>query len=149
MEIIQLNDSILKAETRISREVLYLTMAKLVAKRGTCIRRQVGCVITNKGGIVLSTGYNGVPSGQTHCIDKPCTEVVHKSGEGLDVCKAVHAEINALLHCPNIFDIHAIYVTHYPCTFCRRAIENTTCKFVVFDENYPVIENEDNSAPKS
>jgi dCMP deaminase len=45
----------------------FLGIAKAVAVRGDCTRRQVGCVI-EKGHRVVSTGYNGAPSGQPGCL---------------------------------------------------------------------------------
>jgi dCMP deaminase len=45
----------------------FLAIAKVVATRSTCLRRSVGCVLVDKRGHILSTGYNGVASGQPHC----------------------------------------------------------------------------------
>jgi len=52
---------------RPSKDQYFVSMAMLVASRATCCRRSVGCVIVNARGHVLSTGYNGVASGQPHC----------------------------------------------------------------------------------
>ncbi|MDY6843334.1 MAG: cytidine deaminase, partial [Thermodesulfobacteriota bacterium] len=48
-----------------------MEMAHLVKMRSTCLRRQVGAVIV-KDNRVLATGYNGVPSGFTHCAELGC-----------------------------------------------------------------------------
>lgn len=52
---------------RPSRDQWAMEMAKLTAKRSTCFRRQVGCVLLNARGHVLATGYNGVAAGLPHC----------------------------------------------------------------------------------
>ena len=52
---------------RPSRDATMLKLASTIAERSTCARRQVGCVLTNARGHVLSTGWNGVPAGQPHC----------------------------------------------------------------------------------
>lgn len=46
-----------------------MEMAEVTAKRATCARRQVGAVIVDSRGYILSTGYNGLPAGFPHCID--------------------------------------------------------------------------------
>lgn len=115
----------------------FLTMASLVSTMGTCSRRQVGCVLVNSKFHVLATGYNGVPRGHTHCTDKPCAGTGFKSGEGLDKCQAVHAEQNALLQCHDVEEIHTAFVTVSPCIHCVKLLLNTSCRRIVFSENYP------------
>ena len=122
--------------SRLDQNNYFMDMAKLVANRSTCVRRSVGCVIVNKYGHVMSTGYNGVPKGMGHCTDTPCAGAHLKSGEGLHICKAVHAEANALMQCTNINEIHAIYTTTSPCTLCMRLIMNTSCKEIYFHSAY-------------
>jgi dCMP deaminase len=53
--------------SRPSTDEYFLRMAELVATRGTCARRQVGCVLVDIDNHVLSTGYNGVCRGALHC----------------------------------------------------------------------------------
>lgn len=52
---------------RPTKDDYFIQMAGLVSTRGTCIRRQVGCVLVNARGHVLATGYNGVAARQPHC----------------------------------------------------------------------------------
>lgn len=59
---------------RLERDEYFLQMAELVARRGTCFRRQVGCVLVNHRGHVLATGYNGVAAGMPHC-NEPTDQV--------------------------------------------------------------------------
>ena len=111
-------------------------MAKLVSTRGTCARRRVGCVLVDKHGLVLATGYNGNGRGQGHCIDSPCEGAKFKSGEGLEKCEAIHAEQNAILQCKNTEHIEKAYITLSPCVTCVKLLLNTSCKEIVYLEDY-------------
>ena len=122
---------------RASKDSYFSGMAQLASSRGTCSRRKVGCVLTNERGHVIGTGYNGVASGQPHCLDRPCAGASCKSGEGLDLCEAIHAEQNALLQCKDVYDIHTIYCTDSPCITCVKLLMNTSCKRIVFWREYP------------
>ena len=87
-------------EKRISKEDYYLNIASEVSKRGTCLRRNFGAVIVNNDEIV-STGYTGAPRGAKNCIDIgycPRAESNIPPGERYELCRSVHAEMNALIH---------------------------------------------------
>lgn len=115
----------------------FIAMAILAASRGTCVRRKVGCILTNSHNHVIATGYNGVAAGQPHCQDKPCPGVGQPSGVGLQSCYALHAEENALMQCRDIFQIHTCYTTASPCINCLRKLLGTSCQRIVFLEEYP------------
>ena len=121
---------------RPSKTTYFLAMAKLVSTRGTCARRRVGCVLVDKHGLVLATGYNGNGRGQGHCIDSPCEGAKFKSGEGLEKCEAIHAEQNAILQCKNTEHIEKAYITLSPCVTCVKLLLNTSCKEIVYLEDY-------------
>jgi dCMP deaminase len=138
---------------RISRDEWALRLAEVTALRGTCLRRRVGCVLTDGVGRVLATGYNGVARGELHCneeasvfltsaggyvVDHPnaCAAAFVPSGSGLDLCAAVHAEQNACLQCREPNAIHTCYVTVSPCVSCVKLLMNTGCLRVVFREPY-------------
>lgn len=129
--------------SRKSKDQYFTEMALLTASRATCARRQVGCVLTDNDGHVLSTGYNGVPAGMPHCIDSPCAGANKPSGTGLELCQAVHAEQNALLQCPDVKRIHTAYCTASPCMTCVKLLMNTGCQRIVFSEEYPHSEAKD------
>ena len=114
----------------------FLRMAYLVSERGTCARRKVGCVFVNKRNHVIATGYNGNPSGFTHCINQPCDGANSKRGEDLDKCQAIHAEQNALLQCKDVYDIDRVYTTLEPCIHCIKLLLNTSAKQIIFGEKY-------------
>ena len=76
----------------------FMGLAYQVAQRSTCLRRQVGAVAVNERRRIIGTGYNGAPSGLTHCTPDSCIRIRKNipSGERLDLCKAIHAEANKL-----------------------------------------------------
>ena len=117
-----------------------LDLAEVVAMRGTCGRRQVGCVLLNAQGHVLATGYNGPARGTPNCGDDvhgtSCHGVGYASGQGLEVCQAVHAEQNALMQCADIGRIATICVTDSPCLHCVKMLMNTGAAKIVFRRPY-------------
>lgn len=133
---------------RPTRDEYFIRMARLASSRGTCIRRQVGCILVNERGHVLATGYNGVASGQPHCNEPniigvsgnhfphACEGARLPSGQGLDLCEAIHSECNALLQCRDVWQIHTCYVTHSPCITCVKLLMGTSCKIIVFENKY-------------
>lgn len=139
-------------DTRVPRDEVFLQMAEVVAQRSTCLRRQVGCVLVDRHGQVAATGYNGVARGRPHCNELGSlrhvdlsVEAIHPyacegaraaSGTNLDACEAIHAEQNALLQCRDIHELDTIYVTVSPCVTCTKLLLNTTCKRIVFREEY-------------
>jgi dCMP deaminase len=124
---------------RIGKNVWALALAVVTSLRGTCLRRKVGCVLLDNQGQVMSTGYNGVPSGMPHCGEQGCTCSAAKSASGtnLDGCQAVHAEQNALLQCRDVGSIRSAYVTCSPCMTCTKLLMNTGCQEIFFLEEYP------------
>lgn len=118
--------------TRPTKDEYFMRMAQLVATRGTCLRRQVGCVLVNARGHVIATGYNGPPAGRAHCIaENPCRAAHARSGERLDECFAIHAEQNALLQCHDVHSIETAYITVAPCATCLKLFLNTSCRRLV------------------
>ncbi|HNX90350.1 MAG TPA: cytidine/deoxycytidylate deaminase family protein [Candidatus Omnitrophota bacterium] len=116
-------------------------IAKLVAKRSTCLRRNVGAVaVKNKQ--ILATGYNGAPSGIEHCEVTGCIrqKLEIPSGERHELCRALHAEQNALLqaarHGVSLQDA-TMYITTQPCSICAKMMINAGIKKIVFDGEYP------------
>lgn len=122
---------------RISRDELGLLLATAWSMRGTCTRRKVGCVLVDADGYVLSSGYNGPAKDEPHCIDVPCPGAKAPPGTGLDLCQAIHAEMNAIALCPDLRRIRTAYVTASPCLHpCVKMLMNTSCRRIVFLERY-------------
>lgn len=121
----------------------FTQLAWLVSTRGTCGRRQVGCVLVDARRHVLATGYNGPPAREPHCrdtggaLDRACPGRAHPSGEGLDLCEAVHAEQNALLQCRDAYAIAWCVTTTFPCAPCLKLLLNTSCGTVIYTDDYP------------
>ena len=118
-----------------------MNIAKVVAQRSTCTRRQVGAIIV-KDKQILSTGYNGSPRGTSHCNDIGCIREKQNipSGTRHEVCRAIHAEQNAIiqaaLHGTSIRD-STLYCTHQPCILCAKMLINASIKRIVFANGYP------------
>lgn len=121
---------------RISKDDYYMKIAETVALRGECSRRQVGAVIIDAQGRILSTGMNGLGPGKVACKDVPCKGASCKSGQGLDLCSASHAEISALVYLPDPHIAHTIYCTTAPCVSCVKALLLTNIQRVVYQDNY-------------
>ena len=125
--------------SRQSWDMYFLGLAQHVATRTTCIRRRVGCVMV-RGRRVLATGYNGAPSGAPHCLDIGCARSGLPSGERLDLCRAVHAEANALAQAARFgisLEGATAYVTIRPCAGCMRLLIQAGVERVVFGDGYP------------
>lgn len=130
---------------RISKTDTYLNCAEVFAYRSTCIKRKYGAVIV-KDDIVISTGYNGAPRGFDNCCDLgQCPRIKRNmhQGEGYGICRAIHAEANALLNCSRQQTIGAdLYLTGInpkdnsihkskPCPLCARTIIQAGIKNVI------------------
>jgi len=85
---------------RVDKTNYYLDIAETVAKRGTCLRKNYGCIIV-KNDEIISTGYSGAPRGRENCIDLGYCVKKEKYPDirhgGYDACRSVHAEQNAML----------------------------------------------------
>jgi dCMP deaminase len=117
--------------------VYFMDIADLVARRSTCRRRQVGAVAV-KDKRILATGYNGAPSGISHCLEVGCLREQEgiPSGERHELCRGIHAEqnviIQASLHGVSIQGA-TIYCTHTPCVLCAKMLVNSRiARFVSF-----------------
>lgn len=126
---------------RPSWDEYFFQIAEQVATRSTCMRRQVGAVLV-KDKRILSTGYNGAPRGISHCTQVGCLreELNVPSGERHELCRALHAEQNAIaqaaLHGVKI-EGATLYCTHQPCSLCAKMIINSGIVEVYFDKGYP------------
>lgn len=119
----------------------FLSIAKLVATRSTCLRRQVGAVVV-KNKQILATGYNGAPSGLEHCDKIGClrNELNIPSGERHELCRALHAEQNAFLQAARhgiCVDGATLYITNQPCSICAKMIINAGITKIIIDAGYP------------
>ena len=106
-----------------------MSIAEVVSRRSTCLRRNVGAVIVS-GKRILATGYNGAPSGLEHCDRQGCFRLEQNipSGERHELCKGLHAEQNAIIQAA-LYGVSirggAIYCTHHPCVVCAKTVSYT------------------------
>ena len=121
---------------RPDKDEYFINLTNVIKTRSTCPKLSVGCLLINKHGHILSTGYNGVASGLPHCLDEPCKGALYPKGAGLGLCEAIHAEQNALLQCSNVQEIATCYVTTFPCLTCLKLLLNTSCQRIVYLDDY-------------
>lgn len=105
----------------------YLGIARAVAARGECVRRQVGAVIV-RDHTIISTGYNGAPAGEPSCLDGACprgdSDATPGKGYASSGCVAIHAEANAIMRAGRERCQGAtMYVTAPPCELCAPLIK--------------------------
>jgi dCMP deaminase len=125
---------------RLSWNEYFMEITKLVAKRSTCLRRQVGAILV-KDKKILATGYNGAPTGLQHCIEVGCLREQRKvpSGERHELCRGLHAEQNAIIqaayHGVSIRG-STLFCTNVPCAICTKMIINAGITTVVYLDGY-------------
>lgn len=127
---------------RASWDEYFMEIAEIVKTRSTCMRRQVGAVIV-KDHRIITTGYNGAPSGLQHCTEIGICERerLHiPSGERHELCRALHAEQNAILQAAKIgvsTEGATIYITLQPCVICAKMLINAGILRIVHRGEYP------------
>ncbi len=136
----------------------YLDIADTVSARSTCLRRRYGAVIVNHDQII-STGYVGAPRGRQNCCDLgDCVRerLQVPRGERYELCRSVHAEMNAIISAPREEMIGATmylvgrevstgeYIKNSVCcSLCKRVVINSGIERVIIrdnDSDYRVIE---------
>ena len=132
-----------KLETQSERpswDQYFMDIVDLVSRRSTCLRRKVGAVIVRDKRI-LSTGYNGAPTGIRHCAEVGCLreQLNVPSGERHELCRGLHAEQNAIIQAA----LHGvstkgstIYCTNHPCIICSKMIINSGIEKIVYRYEY-------------
>lgn len=122
----------------------FMELAKLVATWSSCYQenRKIGAVIV-KDKRILTTGYNGAPSGIKSCKERnSCLrrELNVESGTRQELCYAVHAEQNAIAQAAKLgvsVEGATLYCTHQPCVICAKMMINAGIKRIVYSEGYP------------
>ncbi|MDY0187133.1 MAG: cytidine/deoxycytidylate deaminase family protein [Syntrophus sp. (in: bacteria)] len=118
----------------------FMDIASLVARRSTCTRRRVGALLVRERRI-LSTGYNGAPTGLRHCLEVGCLrdQLNIPSGERHELCRGLHAEQNAIIQAA----LHGVgtagatlYCTNHPCGICAKMIVNAGIVSIVIRDGY-------------
>lgn len=118
----------------------FMDITELVAKRSTCARRAVGAVLV-KDKRLLSTGYNGAPSGIRHCSETGCLreQMNVPSGERHELCRGIHAEQNAIIQAA-YYGISVngatLFCTNLPCSICAKMLINSGIKTIYYKSGY-------------
>lgn len=113
----------------------FRTVCKSIASKSPCLSRQIGAILVRDKSII-STGYNGPARGFPHCEDQ-CRrrKLGLKSGEGLHLCPAAHAELNCIANAARngVSTIDTILYMNciIPCKDCMIALVNAGIKEVV------------------
>src|SRR3989338_4875246 len=117
---------------RASWDEYFMAIAREVATRSTCDRKNVGAVLV-RDKMILTTGYNGSIRGLAHC-DEVGHEIVN------DHCiRTVHAETNAIVQAArNGVSIEGatLYINASLCWDCFKLLANAGIKKIVFGEFY-------------
>lgn len=132
------------------------TMCEATSSKSPCLSRQIGAILVRDNSII-STGFNGPAKGYPHCeavrvgmpdistaneihTEKVCPRRAKgfKSGEGLELCPAAHAEVNSISNAAKL-GVSTLGSTLYmncivPCKDCATHIVNTGIVEVVVDE---------------
>lgn len=118
----------------------FMTIAEMVAKRSTCLRRHVGAILV-KDKRILATGYNGAPAGLKHCEEVGCIRqnASIPSGERHELCRGLHAEQNAIIqaayHGISISG-STLYCTNKPCVICSKMLINAGIEKIFYKKGY-------------
>ena len=145
----------------------FLNLCVTISEESPCLSRRVGVVIA-RDNIVISTGYNGPPRKIPHCgkeraskdnvlkrvfdtevfkstyddldvkITCPRKLLGYKSNEGLSLCPAQHAEMNAITNAARIgtsVEGATLYINScIPCKNCLGAVINSGIEMIVVKE---------------
>lgn len=119
-----------------------MQLAFVIARRSTCLNRDVGAVVV-KDKRIMTTGYNGAPSGVESCIERGfCLRRERGiiSGANLELCRGSHAEENAIVQAAKFgtcLQGATIYCTTQPCLICSKMIINAGICKVIYKGEYP------------
>ncbi|HZJ83538.1 MAG TPA: cytidine/deoxycytidylate deaminase family protein [Clostridia bacterium] len=122
----------------------FMEMVALIAQWSSCYKydRKIGAIVV-KNKRILTTGYNGAPSGYPSCVERgECLRqnMNIPSGTKHEYCYAIHAEQNAIVQAAKLgvsIDGGTLYCTHQPCVICAKLIVNSGVIRVVYKESYP------------
>ena len=113
---------------RLNWDDYFMSIAILASCRSPCERLHVGSVIV-KNNRIISMGYNGFISGAPH-ISR--IENNHEQS-------TIHSEINAITDCARrgvSLNETTIYITHYPCINCFKAIVASGINKIIYLDDY-------------
>ena len=126
-----------RKDRRPDKDEYYLSIAKQISQRSTCLKKKFGAIIVKEENIIAA-GYMGSPRGTPNCIDiGKCAQEKDKKLL-VDNCRGVHAELNAIINAARA-GTSVLNGTMYlygegailnkalfgkPCKSCRKVIVN-------------------------
>jgi len=121
-------------------DTYFMNIAQVVKTRSNCSRRQVAALVVN-GHRIISTGYNGTPSGIRNCFEGGCARCAGDapSGSGLGECICSHAEENAIVQAAYhgvAVKGSVLYCTESPCLLCAKMIITAGIQEVIYENTY-------------
>ena len=120
-----------------SFESIYMNLAISLSEKSHCVKVKVGAVLA-KDTRIVSSGYNGPPSGTNNCDEEwPQTGCPRDSKGSCSL--ALHAEQNAILYAAKnkiTLEGATLYITLSPCIACARIIFTTGIKKVLYLNSY-------------
>lgn len=125
-------------------DIRFMELCKAISNWSSCYQegRKIGAIIV-KNKRILTTGYNGAPSGIMSCVERgECLrrKMGIPSGTRHELCYAIHAEQNAIIQAAKLgvsIDGATLYCTHQPCVICAKMIVNAGISRVVYAQGYP------------
>ena len=133
---------VMNPSNRVSFDQYLLQLAQTASLRGTCIKRQVGAVVADANKRIVAVSYNGPPSGQPHCIDKPCKALALPAPVSHLACRSVHAEANAIMAAGKAARGGTLAITTSPCYACALLAVNAGVLRILFAEENRLFNSE-------
>ena len=121
-------------------DTYFMKICDVIKTRSSCITRQIGAVIIKENRII-STGYNGTPTGIKNCNEGGCERCSSNpiSGENIEKCTCSHAEENAITQAARngiAIKDSFLYTSMMPCTLCSKMIINAGIKKIIYRDDY-------------
>lgn len=123
-----------QSRVRQSWNEYFMNIAKVLAERSSCDRAYVGAVIVNGDNRIIATGYNGSVGSKT----PQCDDIGHVMRDGHCIA-TLHAEVNCIAYCARegiSLKGSKIYVTHFPCLNCTKALIQSGITKVYYLDDY-------------
>jgi dCMP deaminase len=129
---------------RLSWDELFMAITKLFSYRSACVKTKQASIII-KDNRIISTGYNGPPSGDINCMEDGGESACGKDSNG-SCYLAIHAEQNAIAYAVrngiNV-DGATVYCTMTPCISCAKLLVASGIKEFVYLEDYRITEGKE------
>lgn len=125
-----------QTRVRLERNEYYAQMVKLIARRSTCLRGQVGCLAVQDKRVV-ATGYNGSPPGARHCLEVGCD--IPEADPNAGCQRTIHAESNLVAWAARAgiqLSGAEVWSTHSPCQKCALLLVQAGIETFTYIRNY-------------